>query len=81
VLRGGLALGADPALDLTANASLDLRLLNAFAPAARTSGRADAEIHVGGTAKAPAIDGYMTVSDGDMRVASPPSSSTIRTEP
>jgi outer membrane protein assembly factor BamA len=71
VLRGGLALGADPALDLTATAALDLRLLNAFAPAARTSGRADAEIHVGGTAKAPALDGYLTLSDGDTRIANP----------
>jgi len=71
VLRGGVALGADPALDLTADAALDLRLLNAFSPAARTGGRADAELHLGGTAKAPAIDGYLTISDGETRVANP----------
>ena len=70
-LRGGVALAADPVLDVTANAALDLRLLNAFAPAARTAGRADAEIRLSGTAQAPALDGYLTVSDGETRVADP----------
>ncbi len=70
-LRGSVALAADPALDVTATAALDLRLLNAFAPAARTAGRADAEIRLSGTAQAPALDGYLTVSDGETRVADP----------
>src|SRR5262249_3283962 len=71
VLRGGATLASDPALALTATAALDLRLFNALVPSVRTTGRADAEIHLAGTAQAPALDGYVTVGGGEARVADP----------
>jgi outer membrane protein assembly factor BamA/autotransporter translocation and assembly factor TamB len=70
-VRGGITLGEDPALDLVATSTLDLRLLNIVTPTARVLGRADAEMRVGGTASAPTIDGFVTVSNGEARVADP----------
>src|SRR5262245_13923966 len=70
-LSGGVALAADPALDVTADATLDLRLLNAFAPTARTAGRADAELRLRGRASAPTLDGYLTITGGETRMADP----------
>ena len=71
VLHGGATLGADPALDLVANAALDLRLLNILARSARILGRADAEIRLSGTAKSPTASGYVTFSNGEARLANP----------
>jgi outer membrane protein assembly factor BamA/autotransporter translocation and assembly factor TamB len=71
VLRGSATIAGDPTLDLVANAALDLRLLNVLTPAARITGRADAEVRLGGTAAAPTAGGYVTFSDGEARVADP----------
>jgi outer membrane protein assembly factor BamA/autotransporter translocation and assembly factor TamB len=71
VIQGGATLAADPALALSATAALDLRTVNALTRAVRTIGRGDAEIRVGGTAHAPTLDGYLTVSNAEARVADP----------
>ena len=71
VVQGGATLAADPELALSATAALDLRTANTFTRAVRTIGRGDAEIRVGGTAHAPTIDGYLTVSNAEARVADP----------
>jgi autotransporter translocation and assembly factor TamB len=70
-LRGGITLGEDFALDLVATSALDLRLLNAVTPAAQVLGRADAELRLGGTVRSPTIDGYVTLSNGEARIANP----------
>ena len=70
-VRGGLTLGEDPALDLFATSALDLRLLNIVTPTARVLGRADGEVRIGGTARSPTVDGFVTVSNGEARVADP----------
>jgi len=71
VVRGGATLAEDPALALSAAAVLDLRTVNAFTRAVRTIGRGDAEIRLGGTAHSPTLDGYLTVSNAEARVADP----------
>lgn len=70
-LRGGVTLGEDFALNLVATSALDLRSLNALTPAAQVLGRADAELRLGGTVRAPTIDGYVTLSNGEARIANP----------
>jgi outer membrane protein assembly factor BamA/autotransporter translocation and assembly factor TamB len=71
VLSGGLMLGGTQALDITARTALDLRLLGAFTGRARPGGRADAQIRVGGTVNDPAVDGFVTFANGELRVANP----------
>ena len=71
VLTGGVALGGNRALDITARSTLDLALLNAFVRAGRTLGSADAEIRVGGTVAEPALDGYVTFAQGELRLSNP----------
>src|SRR5262249_9556203 len=58
-------------LELVVTSVLDLRVLNIIAPSARMGGRADAEIRVGGSVQAPTIDGWITFSNGEVRVANP----------
>ena len=70
-LEGGVTISGDPALDLSAKGALDLRMLNAVVPAARTVGRGDFGIRVGGTGRAPTVDGYLTLSSGETRMADP----------
>ena len=70
-LEGGVTLAGDVALDVSARGVLDLRLLNAVAPTARTIGRGDFGIRTGGTARAPTIDGFLTLSNGETRIADP----------
>jgi outer membrane protein assembly factor BamA/autotransporter translocation and assembly factor TamB len=70
-LSGGVALADTQAIDVTARTVLDLRLLNAFTGAARTSGRADAEIRFGGAIGTPSVDGYVTFSTGELRMSDP----------
>ena len=71
VLAGGLRLGDNQALDLTARTSLDLRLLTPFTGMARPAGRADAEIRIGGTTADPTVDGFVTFAGGELRLADP----------
>jgi len=70
-LEGGVTLSGDAAVDLSARGVLDLRLMNAVAPTARTVGRGDFGIRIGGTARAPTVDGFLTVSNGEARIADP----------
>jgi outer membrane protein assembly factor BamA/autotransporter translocation and assembly factor TamB len=70
-LEGGVTISGDPVLDLSAKGALDLRMLNAVVPAARTVGRGDFGIRVGGTGRAPTVDGYLTLSSGETRMADP----------
>jgi outer membrane protein assembly factor BamA/autotransporter translocation and assembly factor TamB len=70
-LRGSAPLDPSGTLDLVANATLDLRLLNVLTPDARIVGRAYSEIRLGGTAQSPAANGYLTFSEGEARVADP----------
>ena len=70
-LEGGVTISGDPALDLSAKGALDLRMLNAVVPTARTVGRGDFGIRVGGTGRAPTVDGYLTLSSGETRMADP----------
>jgi outer membrane protein assembly factor BamA/autotransporter translocation and assembly factor TamB len=70
-VRGGARLGTDSSLDLVATSVLDLRALNVLAPAARILGRADAEVRVGGSLRSPTLDGWVTFSNGEARIASP----------
>ena len=71
VLSGGMMLGGTQTLDITARTALDLRLLSAFTRVARTAGRADAELRVGGTMTAPTVDGFVTFGNGELRMAEP----------
>jgi outer membrane protein assembly factor BamA/autotransporter translocation and assembly factor TamB len=70
-VRGSATLSGDPSLDLVATAVLDLRVLNILSPAARVLGRADSEVHLTGSVKAPTLDGWVTVSNGEARIANP----------
>jgi outer membrane protein assembly factor BamA/autotransporter translocation and assembly factor TamB len=70
-LTGGVSLGADRALALTAKTSLDLGLINAFTRAARAAGRADGDLRIGGTMAEPTVDGYLTFADGELRMSTP----------
>jgi outer membrane protein assembly factor BamA/autotransporter translocation and assembly factor TamB len=70
-LEGGVTISGDAPLDLSARGVLDLRLVNAVAPTARTVGRGDFGIRLGGTARAPTVDGFLTVSNGETRIADP----------
>jgi outer membrane protein assembly factor BamA/autotransporter translocation and assembly factor TamB len=70
-LSGGLMLQGSHALDVTATSVLDLRLLGAFTGVARPAGRADAQIRLGGTATEPTIDGFVTFTNGELRMAEP----------
>jgi outer membrane protein assembly factor BamA/autotransporter translocation and assembly factor TamB len=70
-LRGSATLADDPALDVVATGVLDLRLLNIVVPAVRIAGRADFEVRGRGTGRSPAVDGYVTLSDGEARLAEP----------
>jgi outer membrane protein assembly factor BamA/autotransporter translocation and assembly factor TamB len=71
LVSGGLMLGGAQTIDITARTALDLRLLGAFTGAARPSGRADAQIRVGGTTTDPTVDGFVTFANGELRVADP----------
>ena len=71
LVTGGMSLGDDHALDITATTALDLGLLNAFTRAGRVAGRADGEIRVGGTIAAPTVDGYVTFAQGELRMSDP----------
>jgi outer membrane protein assembly factor BamA/autotransporter translocation and assembly factor TamB len=71
VLEGGLTLAAEPVVDVSAKAVIDLQMLNALTPAVRTAGRGDAEVRVRGALRAPDVDGYLTLSGGEARVADP----------
>jgi outer membrane protein assembly factor BamA/autotransporter translocation and assembly factor TamB len=71
VLQGGVTLAADPALDVSARAAIDLRMLNSFVSTARTAGRGNAEIHVGGTLHTPSVDGALGFAGAEARIADP----------
>ena len=71
IVTGGMSLGGERALDITAHAALDLGLLNAFVRTGRASGRADGEIRVGGTMDAPTVDGFVTFAQGELRMNDP----------
>jgi outer membrane protein assembly factor BamA/autotransporter translocation and assembly factor TamB len=71
VLQGGVTLAADPVLDLSARAAVDLRMLNSFVTTARTAGRANAEIRVGGTLREPSVDGFLRLAAAEARIADP----------
>jgi outer membrane protein assembly factor BamA len=70
-LQGGATIDDAPVLDLTARASLDASVLNALVPAARVGGRAEANIRFEGPAANPAINGRVTIQDGETRVTNP----------
>jgi outer membrane protein assembly factor BamA/autotransporter translocation and assembly factor TamB len=70
-LTGALPLTRERDLDLTARGALDLRLISAFVAAARTTGRADSEIRIGGRFGAPTLDGWVTFSNGELRMDRP----------
>ncbi len=70
-VRGGATLGANSSLNLAATSVLDLRVLNILTPSTRMLGRADAEIRLGGSVRLPTLDGWVTVSNGEARVAEP----------
>jgi outer membrane protein assembly factor BamA/autotransporter translocation and assembly factor TamB len=70
-LRGSAPLDPSGTIDLVANATLDLQLLNVLTPDARSVGRAYSEIRLGGTTQSPVANGYLTLSDGEARVADP----------
>jgi outer membrane protein assembly factor BamA/autotransporter translocation and assembly factor TamB len=70
-VRGGATLGGDPSLSLTATSVLDLRVLNILTPGARVLGRADSEIRITGSVKSPTLDGWVTFSNGEARIANP----------
>ena len=70
-VRGGATLGANSTLSLAATSVLDLRVLNILTPSTRVAGRADAEIRLGGTVRAPTLDGWVTVSNAEARIANP----------
>jgi outer membrane protein assembly factor BamA/autotransporter translocation and assembly factor TamB len=70
-IRGGATLGGDPSLSLTATSVLDLRVLNILTPGARVLGRADSEIRITGSVKSPTLDGWVTFSNGEARIANP----------
>ena len=71
MLGGSVQLGPPPRLDLTLDASLDLRVLTLLVPVGATAGRAELALQVCGPASAPDIDGRVRVSGGEFRLAEP----------
>ncbi|MDE3154330.1 MAG: translocation/assembly module TamB domain-containing protein [Acidobacteriota bacterium] len=71
-LSGSATLTGDrPALDLTANGDLDLRMIGAFASGLTTGGRAQLRAHVGGPLSSPRLDGQIALANGALRYQDP----------
>ncbi len=70
-VTGGATLTGAPALNLTLDGDLDLRIIGAFAPSLTTGGRARLQAHIDGTPSAPRLDGQIQVSAGALRYPDP----------
>lgn len=70
-LGGSMTLTAEPAFDLTADGSLDLRVLGAFLQGVSTAGRAQVAARIGGTAREPRLDGRINIAGGELRQENP----------
>ena len=70
-LGGSVQLGPPPRVDLTLDASLDLRLLTLLVPVGATAGRAELALQARGPASAPDIDGWVRVGGGDQPGGAP----------
>lgn len=70
-IGGSVRLEAPRALDLSATGQVDLRLLGAFLPSVRTTGRAVMSARITGTTDAPLVDGRIDLQGGALRLASP----------
>ncbi len=71
-VEGGAALAAEnPSLQAAVRGSLDLRMLGAVSSDVAAAGRADFDVRAEGPLAAPAVDGTITVRDGEMSVREP----------
>jgi outer membrane protein assembly complex protein YaeT len=70
-LGGGVQLEGAPALDISADGTIDLRALGAFLPDVTTGGQAILHARVTGAPEAPQLDGRIDLQRGEVRVASP----------
>ena len=70
-IGGSADLSAVPALNLSADAVLDLRLLGGFLPGMSTGGRAQVAVRLSGTTRQPQVDGRIDLTGGELRQASP----------
>ncbi len=68
---GGFANLVDRQVDLTARGKSDLRVLSAFLPAGATTGTAELDVRVSGRADDPILDGHITFSGVEARLAQP----------
>jgi outer membrane protein assembly complex protein YaeT len=71
-LAGGALLTGDaPVLDITADGTLDLRMLSAFSPDVATTGRATVDVKVTGLADQPLVDGRLSIENGALVMRAP----------
>jgi translocation and assembly module TamB len=73
---GGIRLGTDPALNLTARGRADLAALPALDPRLAVTGRASLDANLNGTLARPLWRGRLLVADGSVRYADLPNSLT-----
>ncbi len=62
-LRGSLPVGGNASPNLTAQGSLDVRVLRIVAPEVQSSGLVTVDIHASGTTTRPSVQGQMRVND------------------
>ena len=70
-VRGDVALGKAPALNLDVDGNLDLRVISTFTPGLGTAGHARLNAHIGGTPGAPSLTGRIQVAGAELRHADP----------
>jgi outer membrane protein assembly complex protein YaeT len=70
-LGGSVQLEGAPALDISANGTIDLRVLGAFLPDVTTGGRGMLTARVTGAPGDPQLDGRIELQRGELRVTSP----------
>jgi outer membrane protein assembly complex protein YaeT len=58
-------------LDFDLRGSADLQILSAFAPAVATAGRAELNVGIGGTPRAPVFNGRIDVADAEVAIREP----------
>jgi translocation and assembly module TamB len=75
-LHGSMQLGGERALDLSAEGSVDMKLLSTFDPNFTSSGLVGLNVKVGGTVANPAPQGQLQLANGSIAYAGLPSGLT-----
>ncbi len=71
-LQGSIPLAGDSAASLTAQGSVDARIVKIFSPDTKSSGTVSFDIHASGTAQDPAVSGQIRLQDVAMLYAGAP---------